>query len=444
MALDALDADRGRDIVEVSDGGGTLLLVPRDASRTIATLRARFGDDVFSKVAATPDRVAGALMRDPDAVARLRAVLVFHHLLGPTHCSDRRIKDYVLRSVGPTQGSPLIAILLPPNTLSASSTRSRPDGVPVAEQAPPGKAVSDMSVNERIFAMLVRMRPYLAKEAPKALLEAVNSFLTPQAVLVVVACIAFLAAAQTAGVGEVADAALLAWAYGTLGWSGLCAMWRMLAAIVDAARSTSDEALEHAAHAFATNLAALGVDFLLVVITWATKRTARKGASRDEPQPARQQQPVLRERPRPLQGANASGTAVADNTETAGSTRNANPTKGALNCVNCIMATDSILRGNPASALPGGPYPISVLEQQFGSKFSPTTLGDIESTLQQQGNGATGIVFGSRPDLSVGHVFNAVNQDGVVRFVDGRIGAVHLIRLFGRNTSSCRSNKIEQ
>lgn len=38
------------------------------------------------------------------------------------------------------------------------------------------------------------------------------------------------------------------------------------------------------------------------------------------------------------------------------------------------------------------------------------------------GPGARGIVFGSRGSGEVGHVFNAVNQGGTVRFLDGQIG----------------------
>lgn len=120
-------------------------------------------------------------------------------------------------------------------------------------------------------------------------------------------------------------------------------------------------------------------------------------------------------------GSAASGVAPAAPTE-AGTIRDANPTGGKRNCVNCAVATDSILRGAPASALPGGPFRISVLERHFGGKFKPATLQNIEATLQSEGSGATGIVFAYRPGQSVGHVFNAVNQGGTIRFLDGQIG----------------------
>lgn len=49
------------------------------------------------------------------------------------------------------------------------------------------------------------------------------------------------------------------------------------------------------------------------------------------------------------------------------------------------------------------------------------TINDVTSVLQQGGNGARGIVFGSR-GTEVGHVFNGVNQGGTIRFLDGQTG----------------------
>lgn len=53
----------------------------------------------------------------------------------------------------------------------------------------------------------------------------------------------------------------------------------------------------------------------------------------------------------------------------AGAIRCVNPGRGTKNCVNCVVATDAILAGRPASALPGGPYEIDVLERIFGVKI---------------------------------------------------------------------------
>jgi filamentous hemagglutinin len=127
----------------------------------------------------------------------------------------------------------------------------------------------------------------------------------------------------------------------------------------------------------------------------------------------------------------------------AGSIRDVNPgfpTAGRiLNCVNCSVATDALLAGNAAVALPSnGAVPISVLEEMFGGEFSSTmTEEQISQQLLSAGNGARGIVFGYRGAGNIGHVFNVVNQNGVIRFLDGQTGkpaqfggfdSLHLLR----------------
>lgn len=124
-------------------------------------------------------------------------------------------------------------------------------------------------------------------------------------------------------------------------------------------------------------------------------------------------------------GAKAPGVitgGVSQSTNRAGSIRNVNPTKGTQNCVNCSIATDATLAGRSASALPGKPTNIGVLEKSFGAKFGPaTSISGIENTMLSAGNGARGIVFGSRGSQT-GHVFNVVNQNGIIRFLDGQTG----------------------
>jgi filamentous hemagglutinin len=113
----------------------------------------------------------------------------------------------------------------------------------------------------------------------------------------------------------------------------------------------------------------------------------------------------------------------------AGSIRNVNPgypaTGRTENCVNCTVATDATLSGSPAAALPSNaPVGIRVLEQHYGSRFGPATTNvGIEQKMLEAGNGARGIVFGSRGPNEAGHVFNVVNQNGVVRFLDGQTGS---------------------
>ena len=115
-------------------------------------------------------------------------------------------------------------------------------------------------------------------------------------------------------------------------------------------------------------------------------------------------------------------TAAADGT-LAGSIRGVNPMGGAMNCVNCAIASDATLAGAPASASPGVPTSIGVLEDAFGGSFQPVS-GEMEigSILSQSGNGSRGIVFGESSNGDVGHVFNAINKNGSIQFIDGQIG----------------------
>jgi len=75
--------------------------------------------------------------------------------------------------------------------------------------------------------------------------------------------------------------------------------------------------------------------------------------------------------------------------------------------------------------MPGTVTQISVLEARFGGQFvrvgSEQTLNQA---MQAAGPGARGIVFGEPVGGGVGHVFNVVNQGGVVRYLDGQSGQV--------------------
>src|SRR4051812_19732918 len=108
----------------------------------------------------------------------------------------------------------------------------------------------------------------------------------------------------------------------------------------------------------------------------------------------------------------------------AGSIRDVNPTGDTNNCVNCAIATDATLAGRPASALPGEVTQISELEKTFGGHFKPIASPSAAAAqLKRAGNGARAIVFGARGPNEAGHVFNAVNQNGTVRFLDGQTGS---------------------
>ncbi len=109
---------------------------------------------------------------------------------------------------------------------------------------------------------------------------------------------------------------------------------------------------------------------------------------------------------------------------TAGSIRNVNPTGNGVNCVNCSIATELTLRGAPASALPtAGPLPIGLITKEFGGSFQPVSGPmQIGSILSQSGEGASGVVFGRGTGMN--HVWNAVNQNGTIIFLDGQTGGL--------------------
>ncbi|WP_318841844.1 VENN motif pre-toxin domain-containing protein, partial [Pluralibacter gergoviae] len=124
------------------------------------------------------------------------------------------------------------------------------------------------------------------------------------------------------------------------------------------------------------------------------------------------------------------GMKVTGSAESAGSIKNVNPgypdPGRTHNCVNCSIATDATLSGNPASALPvnhNNGVPLTVLEKQYGTKFKYVSSSEsIEQQMIGAGPGSRGIVFGSYGPGQPGHVFNVINQNGTVRFLDGQTG----------------------
>ncbi|UQA95616.1 pre-toxin TG domain-containing protein [Streptomyces halobius] len=99
-----------------------------------------------------------------------------------------------------------------------------------------------------------------------------------------------------------------------------------------------------------------------------------------------------------------------------------NPGNGKTNCRACVLGVERTLDGTPASALPklrGGNY--KVLEKYFpGKKFVKRSLSNIVKDVKKAGDGARGIVYGGNPDLA--HVFNVINRDGDVIFLDAQVG----------------------
>lgn len=104
-----------------------------------------------------------------------------------------------------------------------------------------------------------------------------------------------------------------------------------------------------------------------------------------------------------------------------------NPTGSRDNCVNCVLSLDSTLAGRPTSALPrGSNYERNFFNQYsltntFGTTWTTGTRKQITNELLNAGPGARGIIWGIRTNGS-GHVFNGINVNNNVIFLDGQVG----------------------
>jgi hypothetical protein len=82
------------------------------------------------------------------------------------------------------------------------------------------------------------------------------------------------------------------------------------------------------------------------------------------------------------------------------------------------------------------------LEKHFGSKFKPVSgASTITEQLTVAGHGSRGIVYVRSASNPGGHVFNAVNQRGNVRFLDGQTGNAESLK--GWSNFQYYENKLE-
>lgn len=98
-----------------------------------------------------------------------------------------------------------------------------------------------------------------------------------------------------------------------------------------------------------------------------------------------------------------------------------NPGGGETNCRACVLAVDRTLDGAPTSALPDlGRGSYQALEKHFGKRFTNRSFSNIVKDIKEAGDGSRGIVYAA--DKDGGHVFNVINRDGDVVFLDGQNG----------------------
>lgn len=112
-----------------------------------------------------------------------------------------------------------------------------------------------------------------------------------------------------------------------------------------------------------------------------------------------------------------------DNQIGASSLRDINPTGSKTNCVRCAIETDKLLAGEVTYGAPaGGPFPVTEITDYSKRLFHKRSIDDIEDSMERYGPGSRAIIVGLRQPGQLGHAFNVVNQQGVIRFLDGQSG----------------------
>jgi hypothetical protein len=96
-----------------------------------------------------------------------------------------------------------------------------------------------------------------------------------------------------------------------------------------------------------------------------------------------------------------------------------------VNCGHVFDAVNSGLEGNPVEAQSGVEGSWEDIEAKYGSQFNwNSSFQSIEQQISAAGDGARGGV-GVYGDTGAGippHIFNVVNEDGVVTFIEGQVG----------------------
>lgn len=105
-----------------------------------------------------------------------------------------------------------------------------------------------------------------------------------------------------------------------------------------------------------------------------------------------------------------------------------NPADGDNNCGECARAVDSTWNGNPAAAAamsdadaPG--EPVARMREWAGQEPAAASMSDVGRRLEELGPGSSAVVGCDWKDGG-GHWFNAVNDGGTVKAVDGQSGTV--------------------
>jgi hypothetical protein len=98
------------------------------------------------------------------------------------------------------------------------------------------------------------------------------------------------------------------------------------------------------------------------------------------------------------------------------------------NCVDCARAVEANWRGQDAVAAPVQPSVgrgtgAHLLEDWTGGTLQPTSVTGVGLRLEQMGPGSSALIV-SRWGTGRAHAYNAVNDAGVIKWVDGQAGQV--------------------
>ena len=98
------------------------------------------------------------------------------------------------------------------------------------------------------------------------------------------------------------------------------------------------------------------------------------------------------------------------------------------NCADCARSVDSTWHGDPAAAAAMADpdvrgEPVARMSDWAGEPPQEASMSDVQQRLEELGPGSSAIVGFDRDD-GTGHWFNAVNDDGTIKAVDGQSGFV--------------------
>jgi RHS repeat-associated protein len=104
-----------------------------------------------------------------------------------------------------------------------------------------------------------------------------------------------------------------------------------------------------------------------------------------------------------------------------------NPEGGNTNCTYVADAFERYMRGEGIKPVPadmGGLQTLERLENVYGASFNKTDFWNMVDHIRNSGDGARGIVAAKPGEGMPGHVFNIMNQQGRVLFIDMQTGFV--------------------